>query len=158
MKKNLTVLVLSLAALLSNCKQKQNEFNIAPLSPYSDVIKLTKDDVGSTVQTVIKTHYYLVNESVDYTEKSKNRLQNYIETKLKADIAANKSIYFTFYKGSFALSKNSTPTKSELSTTYANNKLAEFEYIDGKLYNFDFYKDGKYYTSPPEERQWQRGR
>ncbi|EHQ24441.1 hypothetical protein [Mucilaginibacter paludis] len=152
MNKILPFLFLALSGIISSCQQKRTAFDIHPLSPYTDVVKIKKDDIGSNGPTLIKTQYYIVNESADYTEKTKNRLQNFIEINLSRDVAHNQTIYFTFYTGGLTFTKNTTQTKNDLITGHAKDKLAEFEYVNGKLYNFDFYKDGTYYSPTAETR------
>jgi hypothetical protein len=153
MRRSLLVSIVVLCTIICSCEQKRSEFKIYPLSPYSDVIQFSKDeDISKDMRSGLKTQYYIVDESIDYTDKTKNRLQNFIEMNLKSDINGNKSIYFTFYKGGFSFNRNSIQTKDQLVNDHANDKLAEFEYVDGKLYNFDFYKDGSYYTPPVEDK------
>lgn len=150
MKKTVTFIILS-CAIISSCEQKRSEYKIYPLSPFSSEIDLGKGgDLDKEIQTSIKTQYYIDDEDVDLTARTKVRLQDFIKEKLGADINNNKAIYFTFYKGSFTFSRNSVQTKEELETNHANDKLAEFEYKNGKLYNFDFFKNGTYYEQPAE--------
>lgn len=153
MKRPLLACIILLTTMIYGCEQKRNEFKIYPLSPFSSVVDLGKGgDLDKDIQPTIKTQYYLVDEDVDLTDKTRVRLQDFINQKLGQDINNNKAIYFTFYKGTFTFSRNSVQTKEELETNHAEQKLAEFEYKDGKLYNFDFYKDGVYYDPPGERR------
>ena len=153
MKKPLLALILALSTLIYGCEQKRNEFKIYPLSPFSSDMSLGKGgDIDKDIQTELKTQYYLVDEDVDLTDRTKTRLQDFINQKLGQDINNNKAIYFTFYKGTFTFSRNSVQTKEQLETEHAQDKLAEFEYKNGKLYNFDFFKDGTYYEQPPERQ------
>jgi hypothetical protein len=151
MKKTLLFLTFALLILFYGCSPKPNEFKIYPLSPFSSQVDLGQGgDLDKDIQTKIKTQYYLVDEDVDLTDKTKVRLQDFIKQKLGADINSNKAIYFTFYKGTFSFSRNSVQSKEDLETNHAKDKLAEFEYKNGQLYNFDFYKDGTYYQQAPE--------
>ncbi len=149
MKKTLLAFIIVLCTIIYGCEPKKNEFKIYPLSPFSSQINLGKGgDLDKEILPEIKTQYYLVDEDIDLTDKTKLRLQDFITQKLGADINNNKAIYFTFYKGTFSFSRNSVQTKEELETKHSNDKIAEFEYKNGKLYNFDFYKDGTYYEQP----------
>lgn len=151
MKKTVLAFIISSCAIISGCGQKRGEYKIYPLSPFTSELKLGKGgDLDKEIQTDIKTQYYIDDEDIDLTDRTKVRLQDFIKEKLGADVNNNKAIYFTFYKGTFTFSRNSVQTKEELETNHANEKLAEFEYKDGKLYNFDFFKDGTYYEQPAE--------
>lgn len=149
MKKYVLAFSVVLCTLICGCEQKRGEYKIYPLSPFSSQVTFSKDeDIGSEMRAGLKTQYYLVDEDVNYTDHTKLRLQDFIQTKLGQDINNNKAIYFTFYKGTFTFSRNSVQTKEQLESDHANDKFAEFEYKDGKFYNFDFYKDGTYYEPP----------
>ncbi|MEO6523979.1 MAG: hypothetical protein ABIN91_20010 [Mucilaginibacter sp.] len=151
MKNPVFALVIVLCTIFCSCEPKRGEYKIYPLSPFSTQVDLGEGgDLDKDIQTNIKTQYYLVDEDVDLTDKTKVRLQDFIKEKLGADINNNKAIYFTFYKGTFTFSRNSVQTKEELEANHADQKLAEFEYKDGKLYNFDFFKNGTYYEQPAE--------
>jgi hypothetical protein len=153
MKKPLLALLIVLCAIIYGCEQKRDEFKIYPLSPFNSTVTLGKNgDIDKDIQMELKTQYYLVDEDVDLTDRTKVRLEDFIKQKLGQDINNNKAIYFTFYKGTFTFSRNSVQTKEQLETDHAMDKLAEFEYKNGKLYNFDFFKDGAYYEQAPERQ------
>ncbi|RKR82993.1 hypothetical protein BDD43_3193 [Mucilaginibacter gracilis] len=150
MKKNLLFFISILCTIVCSCEENKKEFKIYPLSPFSSQVSFAKDqEISNQANATLKTQYYIVDEDVDFTDRTKIRLENYIKEKLSQDISNNKAIYFTFYKGSFSFTKNSVQTKDELEKDHAVDKLAEFEYKDGKLYNFDFYKEGSYYQEQP---------
>jgi hypothetical protein len=151
MKKVLYTTFILFCTIIYSCAPPKGEYKIYPLSPFTYEQKFSKDeDINKDFSSGLKTQYYIVDEDVDLTDKTRLRLKDFIETKLGADLANNKAIYFTFYKGTFTFSRNSVQTKEQLETEHAEQKLAEFEYRDGKLYNFDFFKDGAYYEQPEE--------
>jgi hypothetical protein len=145
-----------LVIILVSCHRQHGEYKIYPLSPFTDaVIIKNRPAAGQEFIPQIKTYFYIVEESTDLTDKTRVRLENFIITHMQKEIHSNRAIYFTFYKGGLTFGRNSTQTKTQLNIDHANDKLAEFEYKDGKLYNFDFYKNGTYYTHAAEA---ERGR
>ncbi|OCX51335.1 hypothetical protein BEL04_14995 [Mucilaginibacter sp. PPCGB 2223] len=129
---------------------RRNLIKIYPLSPYIDSVKFDKDeDVGKERRNGIKIKYYLINESVDYTELTKDRIKDFIRDSLHNELKRYPAVYFTFYKKGSGLDRDFQQTAdNKLATNYKDNKFAEFEYINGQLFNFDFYKDGEYYVPP----------
>ncbi len=148
MKRLFYALTIVTIAILQSCHAGHGEFKIYPLSPFTDSVTFSKDeDVSKDLRSGIKIKYYVIDEEMDRNDRYRLRLQAYIETRLKEEITKSRAIYFTFYKGSFAFNKNSTLTKPDLLSKHADDKFAEFEYINGKLYNYDLYKNGTYFTS-----------
>ena len=145
--------ILLLAALIFGCHfhKNGNHLNVVPLSPYNDVLTFSKDeDVSAERKDGVKIKYYLIDDDVEWTPEFQNKLQNYVLTDLKQEINDNKAIYFTFYKSSSDLNTDSKPDKASLLKDHLNDKFAEIEYLNGKLYNFDFFKDGAYYKPSVE--------
>src|ERR1700712_3380711 len=88
------------AFLMCGCNQKRDGSRIYPLSPFTDAIVIKdKPAAGQEYVPEIKTQYYIVDEATDLTDRTRIMLENYIQIHLKKDIATNKAIYFTFYKG-----------------------------------------------------------
>lgn len=140
--------LITITLLLYSCQPKHGEYRIYPLSPFTDSVTFAKDeDISQNLRSGIKIQYYIIDEKMERNEKSRLRIQAFIESRLKQDIKKAKAIYFTFYTGSFTFNKNSIQSKSELLSKHIDDKFAEFEYINGKLHNFDLYKDGTYYTA-----------
>lgn len=119
---------------------------IYPVSPFIDSVKFDKDeDVGKERKNGIKIKYYIINENVDYTELTKDRIKDFIHDSLSIDLKKYPAIYFTFYKKGSGLDRNFQQTAENKLVSYKDNKFAEFEYINGQLFNFDYYKNGDYY-------------
>ncbi len=151
MKKTYLLLLLTLPILIYSCSRsgKHSLVQVYPLSPYLDSVTFSKDeDVSPERKAGIKIKYFIIDENIDYTELSKSRLQDFIRDSLNRDYNKYKAIYFTFYKSSSSLDKDFKQTSANKLSSYNNDKFAEFEYINGKLFNFDFYKDGAYYEPP----------
>lgn len=153
MKKYLPLILLILIVVLHSCVFKSDDkrslLKVFPLSPYTDTVKFDKDeDVGPERKNGIKIKYFIINESVDYTELTKDRITDFIRDSLQKDTKRYRAIYFTFYKKGHSLDKDYQQTAADPLANYLNNKFAEYEYINGKLFNFDFYKDGAYYEPP----------
>ena len=128
---------------------RRNLIKIYPLSPYIDSVKFDKDeDVGKERRNGIKTKYYIINESVDYSELTKDRIKDFIRDSLHNDLKRYPAIYFTFYKKGSGLDRDFQQTAGDKLVDHKDNKFAEFEYINGQLFNFDFYRDGTYYEPP----------
>jgi hypothetical protein len=125
---------------------KRNIVQVYPLSPYLDSVTFSKDeDVSSERKSGIKIKYFIIDENMEYSELSKSRLQDFIRDSLKREYTEYKAVYFTFYKPSSSLDKDFKQTAANKLTNHNNDKFAEFEYINGKLFNFVFYKECAYY-------------
>jgi len=153
MKKNFYPLVLlALISIIYSCTLKttrRNLIKIYPLSPYTDSVKFDKDeDVGKERRNGIKIKYYIINENVDYSELTKDRIKDFIRDSLHNELKRYPAVYFTFYKKGSGLDRDFQQTVDNKLLSYKDNKFAEFEYINGQLFNFDFYKDGAYYEPP----------
>jgi len=130
-------------------KRRKEEIRIYPLSPYADSIKFTKDeDVSRERRNGIQIRFFLFDNDADYSPMSKDKMDVYIVKYLRKELKEHKAIYFTFYK-STTLDQDGRYTLNDLNKTHLADKYAEYEYINGKLFNFDFYKDGEYYEPPP---------
>jgi hypothetical protein len=154
MKKNfypITLLIL-ITIIFYSCTLKTNRRNlikIYPLSPYTDSVKFDKDeDVDKERRNGIKIKYYIINENVDYSELTKDRIKDFIRDSLHNELKRYPAVYFTFYKKGSGLDRDFQQTTDNKLLNYRNNKFAEFEYINGQLFNFDFYKNGAYYEPP----------
>ena len=153
MKKHFYSLILLISiSVIYSCNLKtsrRNLINIYPLSPYTDSVKFDKDeDVGKERKNGIKIKYYIINESVDYSELTKDRIKDFIRDSLHKELKRYQAVYFTFYKKGGGLDRNFQQTADNKLLSYKDNKFAEFEYINGQLFNFDFYKNGEYYVPP----------
>jgi len=152
MKKYYLFLLLAVLTVVYSCntKTRRDMIRISPLSPFTDSVKFDKDeDVGKERKDGIKIKYYIINESVDYTELTKDRIKDFIRDSLHNITARYQAVYFTFYKKGSGLDQDFQQTPgAKLVDTYKDNKFAEFEYINGQLFNFDFYKNGEYYVPP----------
>jgi len=128
---------------------RRNLIKIYPLSPYTDSVKFDKDeDVGKERRNGIKIKYYIINENVDYSELTKDRIKDFIRDSLRNELKRYPAVYFTFYKKGSGLDRDFQQTATDKLVDHKDNKFAEFEYISGQLFNFDFYKDGVYYEPP----------
>jgi len=153
MKKNFYHIALfAVITVIYSCTLKETKpglIKIYPLSPYIDSVKFDKDeDVGKERRNGIKIKYYIINESVDYTDLTKERIKDFIRDSLRLDLKRYSAIYFTFYKKGSGLDREFQQTADNTLASYKDNKFAEFEYINGQLFNFDYYKDGAYYEPP----------
>lgn len=146
------VALFTIMTIAYGCADKKSRpalIKIYPLSPYADSVKFDKDeDVGKERRNGIKIKYYLINESVDYTDLTKDRIKDFIRDSLRNDLKRYPAIYFTFYKKGWDLSRDFQQTANNTLASHKDNKFAEFEYINGQLFNFDYYKDGVYYEPP----------
>ncbi|MBW4889339.1 hypothetical protein KXQ82_06410 [Mucilaginibacter sp. HMF5004] len=146
-----SLIILAVFFCFTYLKNRKNEIRIYPLSPYTDSIKFLKDeDVSHERRNGIQIRFYVF-ENADYTQKSKDKMDAYIAKYLRKEIKDHPAIYFTFYKETPFLDKDSHLTLFSLNKDHLKDKFAEYEYINAKLFNFDFYKDGEYYIPPPEE-------
>ncbi|WP_448699803.1 hypothetical protein ACFGVR_22055 [Mucilaginibacter sp. AW1-3] len=147
------VILFTLITIVYNCTLKttrRNLIKIYPLSPYTDSVKFDKDeDVGKERKNGIKIKYYIINENVDYSELTKDRIKDFIRDSLHNELKRYPAIYFTFYKKGSGLDRDFQQAAGNmLVSNFKDNKFAEFEYINGQLFNFDFYKNGVYYEPP----------
>lgn len=146
------VILVMLIAVAYSCNLKttrRNLIQIYPLSPYTDSVKFDKDeDVGKERRNGIKIKYYIINENVDYSELTKDRIKDFIRDSLRNEVKRYPAVYFTFYKKGSGLDRDFQQTADNKLLSYKDNKFAEFEYIGGQLFNFDFYKNGAYYEPP----------
>ena len=150
----LVSILVVVSTLFNACKHgnRNGLLNANPLSPYTDSITFSKDeDVSAERRNGIKIKYFAIDEDVSYGLKFQNKLQDFIELAHKNDIVTNQAIYFTFYKTSADLDKDGKYSKQELITKHLNDKFAEFEYLGGKVYNVEYYKNGTYFTPDNSE-------
>ena len=127
-------------------KKQHDEIRIYPLSPYADSIKFSKDeDVSTERRNGIQIRFFVFDNDPAYTPASKNKMDAYITKYLHKELKQHKAIYFTFYKATPLLDKDSQHTLADLEKNHKQDKFAEYEYLNAKLYNFDFYKNGEYY-------------
>jgi hypothetical protein len=155
MKKVYVFLILIVAAIIFSfnyLQKRKTEIRIYPLSPYTDSIKFSKDeDVSRERRNGIQIRYYVFDDDCDYSKMSKDKMDQYIVKYLRKEIKDHPAIYFTFYKMTGDLDKDGHYTSKELNNTHLKDKYAEYEYINTKQFNFDFYKDGAYYQPPPND-------
>jgi hypothetical protein len=155
MKKIYISSVLIIAAIIFSFnyfKKRKSEIRIYPLSPYTDSIKFSKDeDVSRERRNGIQIRFYAFEDDPEYTPESKAKMDAYIAKYLRKEIKEHPAIYLTFYRGVSLLDKDSHHTADDLNNNHLKDKFAEYEYINAKLFNFDFYKNGQYYELPPAE-------
>jgi hypothetical protein len=155
MKKGYIVLFLITAMVFfafNYFKKRKTEIRVYPLSPYTDSIKFSKDeDVSNERRNGIQIRYYLFDNDEDYSKESKDKMDIYITKYLRKEIKSHPAIYLTFYRTGDSLDKDGHYTSRELNNNHLKEKYAEYEYINAKLFNFDFYKNGRYYVPPPVE-------
>src|SRR5471030_305840 len=142
MKKNFyPITLLILITIIYSCTLKTTRLNlikIYPLSPYTDSVKFDKDeDVGKERRNGIKIKYYVINESVDYSELTKDRIKDFIRDSLRNELKKYPAVYFTFYKKGSGIDRDFRKTADNNLLSHKDNKFAEFEFINGQLFNFD---------------------
>jgi hypothetical protein len=149
MKKSYVFVILLLAGIIFAFKyftKRRDEIRIYPLSPYADSIKFTKDeDVSNERRNGIQIKFYVIEENVEYNQQAKDKMDAYITKYLRKELKTHPAIYFTFYKEASGLDRDSQHTLADLNNNHLKDKFAEYEYINAKLFNFDFYKNGEYY-------------